>query len=169
MLSFVVAVLAVTGWRPGRVLGTVALALALGSIADGASLYSSAGGGDGSTVFESLWPASAVALGWAAWQPVRPSAVIGLSGRRLLVFPVCFAVTALALLTIRAVGPLHEGAYVLALLALAGAIVRMGLTFSENVGLVERSQQEALTDPAHGSRQPPPAAPRPRGRPAGGE
>jgi diguanylate cyclase (GGDEF)-like protein len=150
LLSFVVAVLAVTGWRPGRVLGGVALALAMGAIADGASLYSSASGGDGSTVFESLWPASALALGWAAWQPVRPSAVIGLTGRRLLVFPVCFAMTALALLTIRAAGPLHEGAYVLALIALAGVIARMGLTFSENVGLVERSRREALTDPLTG-------------------
>jgi diguanylate cyclase (GGDEF)-like protein len=150
LMSFAVGVLAVTAWRPGRVLGAVALALALGSVADVASLYSSAGGGDGSTVFESLWPASAVALGWAAWQPVRPSAVIGLHGRRLLVFPLCFAAVALGLLTIRIAGPLHGGTYVLALMALAGAIVRMGLTFSENVGLVERSRKEALTDPLTG-------------------
>ena len=32
LLSFVVGVLAVTGWRPGRVLGTVAVGLALGAV-----------------------------------------------------------------------------------------------------------------------------------------
>ena len=150
LLSFVVGVLAVTGWRPGRVLGTVALALALGAVADCASLYSSASGGSGSTVFESLWPASAVALGWAAWQPARPSAVIGLHGRRLLVFPVIFALAALGLLALQAARPLQDGAYVLAVLTIAAAIVRMGLTFSENVSLVERSRHEALTDPLTG-------------------
>jgi two-component system, cell cycle response regulator len=150
LLSFVVGVLAVTGWRPGRVLGTVALALGIGAVADCASLYSSASGGSGSTVFESLWPASAVALGWAAWQPVRPSAVIGLQGRRLLVFPLAFAVAALSLLALQAARPLQDGAYVLAVLTIAAAIVRMGLTFSENVSLVERSRHEALTDPLTG-------------------
>jgi two-component system cell cycle response regulator len=150
LLSFVVGVLAVTGWRPGRVLGTVAIALALGAVADCASLYSSASGGSGSTAFESLWPASAVGLGWAAWQPVRPSAVIGLHGRRLLVFPLAFALAALGLLALQAARPLQDAAYVLSVLTIAAAIVRMALTFSENVSLVERSRQEALTDPLTG-------------------
>src|SRR5437899_5264434 len=132
LLCFVIAVLAVTGWRPGRVLGTVALGLALGTAADGISLYSSATGGTGSTPFDSLWAASAVALGWAAWQPARPSAVIALHGRRLLVFPMGFAAAALALLAFQQVRPLQDAAYVLAVLTIGGAIVRMGLTFAEN-------------------------------------
>ena len=150
LLSFVVAVLAVTGWRPGRVLGTVALGLALGAVADAASLYSSASGGSGSTVLDSLWPASAVVLGLAAWQPARPSAVVALHGRRLLAFPMGFAATALALLTMHAGSPLHPTAYVLAVVTIAGAIVRMGLTFAENLRLVDRSRHEALTDPLTG-------------------
>jgi two-component system, cell cycle response regulator len=150
LLSFVVGVLAVTGWRPGRVLATVAIALAAGAVADCASLYSSATGGSGSTVFETLWPASAVGLGWAAWQPLRPSAVIGLHGRRLLVVPLAFALAALGLLALQAARPLQDGAYVLAVLTIAAAIVRMALTFSENVSLVERSRHEALTDPLTG-------------------
>jgi two-component system, cell cycle response regulator len=147
LLCFVVAVLAVTGWRPGRVLATVALGLVLGTVADGVSLYSSATGQSGSSVFDSLWPASAVVLGWAAWQPARPSAVIGLEGRRLLVFPIGFAVAALGLLALQAARPLQDAAYVLAVLTIAGAIVRMGVTFSENLELVKRSRHEALTDP----------------------
>ena len=150
LVAFVVAVLTLTGWRPGRVLGMVAVGVALGSIADLASLYSSASGGDGSTVLDSLWPAAAIVLGVAAWQPVRPSAVIGLQGRRLLVFPMIFAITALGLLALGQARPLHGDAYILAVLTTAGVIARMGLTFWENLGLVARSRHEALTDPLTG-------------------
>jgi two-component system, cell cycle response regulator len=146
LVCFAVAVLALTGWRPGRALGAVALGLALGTAADMASLYLSATGHSGSSVFDSLWPASAVVLGSAAWQPARPSAVIGLHGRRLLVFPVAFTLAALGLLAVQLAHPVHRAAYVLALLTVAGAVVRMGLTFAENVKLVDRSRHEALTD-----------------------
>jgi diguanylate cyclase (GGDEF)-like protein len=146
LIGFVVAVLAITGWRPGRVLGTVAVGLALSAVADGLSLYWSATGHSGSSAFDSLWPASAVVLGWAAWQPPRPSAVIELHGRRLLVFPVGFAVAALGLLALQQARPLQGAAYVLAVLAITGAIARMGLTFWENLALVDRSRHEALTD-----------------------
>jgi len=146
LIGFVVGVLALTGWRPGRVLGTVALGLALGAAADVLSLYWSTSGGSESSFFEWLWPASAVVLGWAAWAPPRPSAVIGLQGRRLLVFPLGFAAAALGLLALQRSHPLQGSAYVLALLTIAGAIVRMGLTFSENLTLVNRSRAEALTD-----------------------
>ena len=147
LLTFVVGVLAVTGWRPGRVLATVSFAVVLATIADCASLSSSAAGGDGSTIFDALWPASAVALGFAAWQPVRPAAVIGLAGRRLLVIPLLFAGSALGLLVLAETRPLQSDARTFVLLTLAAAFVRMGLTFSENVSLVDRSREEALTDP----------------------
>ncbi len=99
LICFVVAVLAITGWRPGRVLGTVSLGLLIGASADVLSLYWSATGHGESSFFETLWPASAVVLGLAAWQPARPSAVIGLHGRRLLVFPLCFALAGIGLLS----------------------------------------------------------------------
>jgi diguanylate cyclase (GGDEF)-like protein len=150
LLGFVIAVLAVTGWRPGRALATVALGLALGTVADGLSLYASATGHSGASVFDSLWPASAVVLGWAAWQPARPSAVIGLHGRRLLVFPIGFAVAAVGLLALQAARPLQGTSYILAVLTITVAIVRMSLTFRENLRLVDRSRHEALTDPLTG-------------------
>jgi diguanylate cyclase (GGDEF)-like protein len=150
LACFAVAVLALTGWRPGRALGAVVTGLALGTAADMASLYLSATGHSGSSAFDSLWPASAVVLGAAAWQPARPSAVIGLHGRRLLVFPLAFTVAALGLLAVQLAHPVHSAAYALALLTIAGAVVRMGLTFGENVKLVDRSRHEALTDPLTG-------------------
>ncbi len=146
LLAFVVSVLAITGWRPGRVLGTVAVGLALSAVADWISLYWSATGHSGSGVFDALWPASAVVLGWAAWQAPRPSAVIGLDGMRLLVFPVAFALAALGLLALQGSHQIHDAAYILAVCTIAGVIARMGLTFSENLALTDRSREEALTD-----------------------
>lgn len=146
LLAFVVGVLATTGWRPGRVLGTVAIGLALSSIADWGSLYASATSDSGSTVFESLWPASAIVLGCAAWHPPRPSAVIGLEGRRLLVFPLSFALAAIGLLALHAAHSLHAAAYVLAVCTITGVTARMGLIFSENLVHSDRSREEALTD-----------------------
>jgi two-component system, cell cycle response regulator len=150
LICFVVAVLAITGWRPGRVLGAVSLGLLIGASADVLSLYWSATGHGESSFFETLWPASAVVLGLAAWQPARPSAVIGLHGRRLLVFPLCFALAGIGLLCLEAFEPLKASAYVLAVLTVTGVICRMGLTFSENLALVYRSRHEALTDPLTG-------------------
>ena len=146
LLAFVVGVLAMTGWRPGRVLGLVAVGLALSALADWISLYWSATGHSESGVFDTLWPASAVVLGWAAWQAPRPSAVIGLEGRRLLIFPVTFALGALGLLALQAGEQIHDAAYILAVCTIAGVIARMGLTFNENLVLADRSREEALTD-----------------------
>jgi diguanylate cyclase (GGDEF)-like protein len=150
MLGFAIAVVALAGWRPGRVLAMVAGALALGSVADLVSLYMSATGHSGSTAFDPLWPASALMLGAAAWAPSRPAGVIVLQGRRLLVLPLGFATVALALLVLEEVKPIADVAYVLALMTLAAAVVRTGLTFSENLRLVARSRHEALTDPLTG-------------------
>jgi two-component system cell cycle response regulator len=146
LVAFVIGVFGVVGWRPGPILGTVGAGLLLSSVADGASLYSSATGAAGSGVFDVLWPASAVALGWAAWQPTRPAPNVTLDGRRLLVMPWVFGLAALALLVQRAFGPVHPAAYALAVATTAGVLLRMSLTFSENLRLVARSRAEALTD-----------------------
>src|SRR3954469_6206522 len=49
LMIFVVGVLAVTGWRPGRQLALVSTGFALGAVADSWSLYWSATGHDGAT------------------------------------------------------------------------------------------------------------------------
>jgi diguanylate cyclase (GGDEF)-like protein len=146
LAAFVIGVFGTVGWRPGPVLGTVGLGLLLSTVADGASLYSSATGATGTTVFDVLWPASAVALGWAAWQPTRPAPNVTFDGRRLLVMPWAFGLAALALLTQNAFSAISPAAYVLAVATAAGVLTRMSLTFSENLTLVARSRAEALTD-----------------------
>jgi diguanylate cyclase (GGDEF)-like protein len=128
------------------VLATVAIGILLSATADGLSLFWSATGHSGASAFDALWPASALVLGWAAWQPSRPAPFLTLEGRRLLVFPVAFALTAVGLLGIQRVHPLGGAAYLLAVATIAGVVARLGLIFTENLALVERSRREALTD-----------------------
>ena len=73
LLGFVIGVLAVTGWRPGRALGLLSVGLAMSALADGFFLYQAATGfvGD-STLMATFWPASAVIVGCAAWIRTRP-------------------------------------------------------------------------------------------------
>ena len=68
LLGFVIGVLALTGWRPGRDLGLLSAGLILSALADGFFLYQAATGvvGD-STLMATLWPASALLVGCAAW------------------------------------------------------------------------------------------------------
>ncbi len=146
LVAFVMAVLALTGWRPGRALAFVAAGVLLGATADLLSLVWNATGHSGSSAFDSLWPASAVVLGWAAWQPPRPTPTMTVQGRRLLIFPMCFALGALVLLVEQSMHPLVTTAYVCAVLTMIGVVARLGLTFSENLSLVSRSRHEALTD-----------------------
>jgi two-component system cell cycle response regulator len=150
LVAFVVAVLALTGWRPGRLVALVGAGFVLGATADGLSLYWSATGHEGPGIFDVLWPASAVVLGCAAWQSVRPAPVMTLEGRRLMIMPLAFAAAAIGLLGLQAFQPVHLAAYVLAVATVAGVVARMGLTFSENLTLVDRSRREALTDPLTG-------------------
>jgi two-component system cell cycle response regulator len=150
LLGFAVGAVAITGWRPGRVLGLVAAAVAVGAIADVLSLYMSANGDSGSSAFDALWPASALLLGVAAWTPARPAGVAGLQGRRLVVLPLAFATAAVVLLVVQRVRPLAEVSYLLAVATVVGVVVRMAFTFLENLQLVARSRHEALTDPLTG-------------------
>ncbi len=146
LVAFVIAVLALTGWRPGRAMALVAAGVLLGASADLLSLVWTATGHSGSSAFDSLWPASAVVLGWAAWQPPRPTPTMTVQGRRLLIFPMAFALGALVLLIEQALHPVAATAYICAVLTMVVVVGRLGLTFSENLSLVSRSRHEALTD-----------------------
>ena len=146
LLGFVVGGFALTGWRPGLAWGMLGTGLAMSAVADAYFLYQGAVGADpSSTLPAALWPASALIVGFAAWNaPIRRS--VRLEGWRTLAMPVAFASVALGLLALHAVDPLPGAALVLALATLAVTIVRMTLTFRENLKLIEGTQREAGTD-----------------------
>jgi diguanylate cyclase (GGDEF)-like protein len=147
LVGFVVWVLALTGWRPGRVLSVVAAGLLVGALADGISLWSAATGDFAArNPTDWLWPASTLLLAHAAWQPGRPSTVIRLSGLRPLIMPVLWGLAALAVLLLSRARPVDLGGFVLASATLVAVIGRMTLTFAENLRMAQRSRREAVTD-----------------------
>jgi two-component system, cell cycle response regulator len=147
LLSIVTAVFALSGWRPGRAWLLLGLALIAGATADTIFAYQEAKGTyTVGTLLDSLWPASAVAIAFAAWQRPRLGRHMKLEGMRMLVVPGLFAVTALGLLVFAGVHHVAAGVLALAGVAMLLVIVRAAWTFRENVHLLESFQREAITD-----------------------
>jgi two-component system, cell cycle response regulator len=153
LLGFVVAVFGLTGWRPGRALLLVGAALVTSSVVDGWFLYNLATGQTvDTTLVAMLWPASALLVGTAAWQPPAEVEPIRLEGWRVLLMPSAFALSGLALLGYHTIEPQNVLALVLAVATLAAVIVRMAVTFRQNMVLLDSSRREALTDALTGLR-----------------
>jgi hypothetical protein len=85
LLAFVVGLLALNAWKPSRASTLIAAGLATMAVADGIFLWQSANGtyAEGAAL-DALWPAAALLLGHAAWQPSVREAT-RLEGMRLLV------------------------------------------------------------------------------------
>src|SRR5215207_2665542 len=146
LLSVVIAVLGLTGWRPGRMWLVFAAGLVVTAIADSWYLADTAKGTyvEGG-VLDILWPMSALLIGWAAWQP-RRARELRLEGARLVAVPMIASLAALALLFGDHFARLNVVALSLATATLAIAVVRMGLAFLSNVRMLARTRREAVTD-----------------------
>jgi diguanylate cyclase (GGDEF)-like protein len=146
LLMFVVGLLALNGSELGRAWMMLAAGLAVMAVADGAFLYQSVNGTyqEGQTL-DALWPAAALLLGYAAWQPSRREA-LRLEGWRRLAIPSVFALIPVGLLVYGNLRPMNSLALVLAAASLVVAVARMALTFAENLKMTATAQTAALTD-----------------------
>jgi two-component system, cell cycle response regulator len=147
LLSLVVASFALSGWRPDR--GWMLLGLGLGLMAagDGVYLFQSAKGTyvEG-TVLDALWPAAALLVGAAAWQPVGTRTAPRLEGWRVVAIPAVAGLAAVGLQTYDHFTRLSNGALGLATLTIVLVTVRMALTFRENQMMIRHTEIEANTD-----------------------
>jgi two-component system cell cycle response regulator len=147
LLGATVAVLATTGWRPGRPLALVGAGVVLSALVDGFFLWQGATGSEiDSTVIAALWPAAATLVGVAAWQPPAPVRIARLEGWRSVAMPAAFAAAALVLLLLHVLVPINALALGLAVATLAMVIARMTLTVAQHMRLLAESRHEALTD-----------------------
>jgi two-component system cell cycle response regulator len=146
LVLLVVAVLGLSGWRPGRMWIVFAAGLVVSAIADSWYLADTAKGtyAEGG-VLDILWPLSALLLGWAAWQP-RRARDLRLEGVRLVAVPVLSSLAALSMTFYDHFGHLNVVAISLASATLVVAVVRMGLAFVVNARMLARSRCEAVTD-----------------------
>jgi len=154
LVGLVIAVFALTGWRPGRTWGLLGAGLALFALVDGFFMWEDATGhAFAGTAPAALWPAGALLVAFAAFTRQRAGGsgprgrtALEPEGARLVAMPLGFALTALALLIVHAFAPLNPLALGFAVATLAGVIVRLAITFRDNLSLLATSRREALTD-----------------------
>jgi two-component system cell cycle response regulator len=151
LLAFVVAAIALTGWRPGRMWLLLGAGLLLSVIADSWYLFVVAKGSyvEGK-VLDTLWPASTLLIAAAAWQPREHRADAQLQGWRVLAFPAVFMSLALGILVFDHFQRVTTLAIWLATAALLAGIARMAMSFGENLRMLGASRREALSDPLTG-------------------
>jgi two-component system, cell cycle response regulator len=147
LLAVVVAVFALTGWRPGRAWAVIGGGLAVSALADGIFLLQTATDtyAEG-TILDMLWPASMLLIAAAAWQPGTRRKRVDLEGRPLLATPAVCGVLALVILLADHFHRLNALALGLASATLLAVLIRTGLTFRENTRILERNRREAVTD-----------------------
>ena len=147
LLMLVTALFALTGWRPDRMWLALGAGMAASAVADSWYLAELAKGtyGDGQ-ILGALWPASALLIAWAGWQPERPPAEARRAGLRVIAMPAGFALVSIALLVYDHFDRLSGLAVALAAATLGVAVLRMGSSFLANVRMLDTSRHEALTD-----------------------
>ncbi len=146
LLGFVVAVLAVTCWRVSRAWALLVAALAVAAVADGIYSYQVAAGTyvNGGTL-DFLWPASAVLVALAAWQPNRVVARGVRRGWWLASAPALFAAVAFALRGYERLFNEVRAAEVLIWSSIVVISLRLVLGLIENQRLLERTRTDPLT------------------------
>ncbi|WCB92371.1 hypothetical protein DSM104299_01064 [Baekduia alba] len=142
----VIAIVAMSGWRPGARWVLIGTAMLCWFIGDAINLDSVAGGGAiAHGAADVLWCAGFGLLALAPW--AAPSAPEGLrvEGARVLLVPAGFSAVALGLLAADRITTLNGITAGLALCAVAVALARTGLTLRE-VQLLADARHESLVD-----------------------
>jgi two-component system cell cycle response regulator len=141
LLGLMVGVLGLFGWHPSRAWVLLGVGLILMAFADGIFLVQSADGTylEGGAL-DALWPAAALLVAFAAWQPAEQEKRVDVAGRWVMLIPAASGFVALGL--VRTDGAAGTLAFATLLLVTA----RMALAFLENQRVLEASQTEAVTD-----------------------
>ncbi len=146
LLAQLVAAMALSGWRPGRMWLFIGAGLAIFSAADIAYAYTSAVGQTYVVALGPFWLLGFVLIAVGAWQDdAAPAHEIRLEGLAVLVVPLTFALVATALLAYGQTHRLPNAGAALAVITLLLVVTRTALTFRENIALLD-SRRAALTD-----------------------
>jgi diguanylate cyclase (GGDEF)-like protein len=147
LLSLVVTLLALTGWRPGLGWALFALALSAQAISDVIYAREIALGTDGQdTLLAPVWPAATLLLAYAAWKSLEVPRRRGVPLARVFIFPAVFTLLSLCLLIYDQIHSVNTLGVVLAVCAIALAVARMALSFLDNLRMLRRARHDALTD-----------------------
>jgi len=147
LLSFVIVVFGLSGWRPGRRWALLGVGLTAMAFTDGAYLVATARGTYATGgLLDAGWTAAALLVAVAAWQPAVTPATPRNIDRRLVVVPVFCGLVALAVVTFAFFEALPSESALPALLTLLLVTGRMGVAFVESQQTMDANRREALTD-----------------------
>jgi two-component system cell cycle response regulator len=147
LLAFVMGVVTVTGWRPGRTWVLIAVGFGLFAVIDTIYLYQAAlGTYVEDKILDAGWPAMYVLVAFAAWQPPKRLDARILRGGAMLVLPAGSALVALGLLLFDHYVELNDLALWLASASVVAVVLRFALTFRANLRMLRASEDEATTD-----------------------
>ena len=146
---------AMTGWRLHGAWAWIGAALGVFAVSDALYLYVSAiGAYSPGWFFDAGWPLAALMIARAAWLapvPTRPCDEED-EGWSTIALPLALGAICLALLVYDHFVQVNVLALALAATALAGVLVRLGMTFGQNLRMLRASRREALTDGLTGLR-----------------
>jgi diguanylate cyclase len=145
IVAAVVALLALTGWRPGRMWGIIGAGMALLGLADTAYITVSASSGVDIGMLRFLYALAMLLLGLAAWREPTRVREADMQSARVLLLPSAFVIAAAGLLGAEAFTDLPRFAIALALTTIAGAVLRAWSTFRE-IQALSQTRVQAVTD-----------------------
>ncbi|MBA2384474.1 MAG: diguanylate cyclase [Actinobacteria bacterium] len=146
LVALVVGALALTGWHADRSLAFLAAGFLLFGVTDALYLYQVAVDTYVEwTLVDVGWPVATMLMAFAAWQPLKERRASE-EGWTSLVLPAVFAALGLAVLLWDQFEQLHVTSLLLACASVLVVIARMSITIAENLRLLARSREEALTD-----------------------
>jgi diguanylate cyclase (GGDEF)-like protein len=153
LLGLVVAIFGLSGWRPGRAWILLGLGLMLSAAADGVYLVQTIEGtyAEGS-LLDALWPASALLVGFAAWQPPRHSTRARQHDVRAVIVPLVCGMGAVLILAYDHFSRVNGFTLMLTGLTMVVVLARTALLFTENQRMLIHSRAEARTDALTGLR-----------------
>jgi diguanylate cyclase (GGDEF)-like protein len=147
LLVFVAVAFGLSSWRPDRVWATLGVALAVDAVADLIFTYQAAKGTYvAGGILDTMWPAAMALFAVAAWQPMKRRAVSHTVSVQAIILPLISAAAALAVLVDAAFDHVTPTAVVLAALTLMLGAARAMLTYADNLHMLQRSAEDAVTD-----------------------
>ncbi|MDQ3759366.1 MAG: response regulator [Actinomycetota bacterium] len=130
IISLVLGVFALSGWRPGRAWLVLGVVFALFCVFDTIYLYQVASGTyEAGTLLDASWPVLMMGIALAAWHEPRPLEGRGLQGWPALLITAVFALVGLFIITYDHWKPVEDYVVVLAALTLVTAFLRSAMTF----------------------------------------
>jgi diguanylate cyclase (GGDEF)-like protein len=147
LLGLVAGVLALSGWLPPRGIQLLVAGLAAVAIADLVFVYDAVSGAETAVVAVSgLWPAGALLVAFAAWQPAALVDPHALDRLRSLYVPLIAAVAALGILVSDHLVGIAHLPYAVAAVAVLAVVLRAAVALTDSLRRLAGSRTEARTD-----------------------